>query len=109
MGLGLAVPRGPALGWSVVALAPFCFGTLTMGYELIKGKAKARRISSHLSKELGIDGQDASGRAVLEAAVMRASIHQQFIYRFHARAFAVGVLIVALPMLLAAIITYAIR
>lgn len=107
--LGFVVPKPFFFGWPVVLLSPFCFGLLLMGYELLKGKARANATKGSLARELGIDPESPDGRAMLEAALMRVSVLEQFIYRFHLTAFIIGSLTIAVPMLLGAVIVYAIR
>ena len=103
--LGFILPREDHAWWlSIVAIAG-AYSIVTMLVELVRGKAMANSWRRHLAAEL--DAPEDSD--IVAAAVLRASVTHQFIYRFHLPAFVVGCLTIAVPVAVLAAATYGLR
>jgi len=103
--LGFLLPTDQREWLSFISVVAVAYSVVTMAVELVRGKAKARSWRSRLAAAL--DAEEDS--AIVEAAVIRASIVNQFIYKFHLAAFVIGCLTIAVPVAVLSVITYSLR
>jgi len=104
-GIAFATPTNTVRGWATVSIVPILFGFLLMAYEVVKGKIMVPRIRRELAshRELAPDTE------LLEAAVFQVCLQRQLIYHIDLPRFILGLLVVAVPMLLAGVAVYSVR
>ena len=103
--LGSLVPTEHSDAWPQLIIVPIVYSIVIMVYELIKGKKRVCALRQQLSQELDIE----PGSELMDAAINRACLNRQIIYKFHFTAFVVGCLTLAIPVFLLSTLIFLVR
>jgi len=93
----------------VMILTALTVSIFIMIYELVRGIFHASIRRKQLGEVLNIDFNNETSVNVLEAALLRDSIQNQYVYKFHLIAFIGGCVITFLPIVVSALIVFGIK